>query len=73
MLRRKSLPAVLLILCLTASANADPVLPLLSVVPPPVADSLAAGATSDVQGARAAYQVAWDLRQSNDFVGAVRT
>lgn len=60
-------------LCVAATAGADPILPLLSVVPPAVGDSLAAVPMAQVQAARAAYQTAWDLRQAGDFAGAVRT
>jgi membrane-bound lytic murein transglycosylase D len=74
LLLRKTLKAAPLFILLSAAAptQADPVLPLLSVVPPTVSDSLAMGTPIEVQAARTGYQAAWDLRQGGDFAGAIR-
>jgi membrane-bound lytic murein transglycosylase D len=75
LLLRKTLWAapIFVVLSVAAPSKADPVLPLFSVVPPAVSDSLAPGAPVEVQAARAAYQAAWDLRSAGDFPGAMRT
>jgi membrane-bound lytic murein transglycosylase D len=74
LLFRHSLPAAaLLLICAISPANGQSILPLVSALPDPVADSLAAAFPTSILVARAAYQAAWTQRQAEDYTTATET